>query len=201
MHDHPSTLELQYQAKSALRQRMLQLRMAIPLKSIHDLSRKIVNNLLSLKEIQESKSVALFFPISKKNEVDLRELHLALLESNKQMAYPFIHRESKKMIFRFEPNFENFVHGCLGFSEPPEEAKEATELDIIIVPSLCLDPKGYRIGYGAGYYDRTLPKFCPPAKTIGVSFDFQFLSEVPFTTNDFILDGIVTDERVIYTKN
>ena len=64
------------------------------------------------------------------------------------------------------------------------------------MPAIALDPTGHRIGYGAGFYDRTIPA-SPPATTIGVAFDFQLVAEVPFTERDVALAFIVTDERVI----
>ena len=70
-------------------------------------------------------------------------------------------------------------------------------LDIVIVPGLAFDPQGYRIGYGGGFYDRTLPKWCPPAIAIGVAFDLQLASEVPREPWDIPVDLIVTDQRVL----
>ena len=61
--------------------------------------------------------------------------------------------------------------------------------------AIAIDPTGHRIGYGAGYYNRTVVRFAPPAVTIGVAFDFQLVAEVPFTEHDVPLAHVVTDER------
>ncbi|HEY5239824.1 MAG TPA: 5-formyltetrahydrofolate cyclo-ligase, partial [Polyangiaceae bacterium] len=58
-------------------------------------------------------------------------------------------------------------------------------------------PRGHRIGYGAGYYDRALPRFAPPAVSVTVLFDFQLVAEVPTTDGDVTVDWIVTDTRVM----
>jgi 5-formyltetrahydrofolate cyclo-ligase len=71
------------------------------------------------------------------------------------------------------------------------------ELDVIVVPALAVDPSGQRIGYGAGCYDRTLPQFAPPAKSIAVAFDFQLVAEVPSTPGDIPVDLVVTDTRAL----
>jgi 5-formyltetrahydrofolate cyclo-ligase len=84
-----------------------------------------------------------------------------------------------------------------GFREPPPGAPEATSLDVILVPALQIDARGHRIGYGAGYYDRTLPRFAPPAVAIGVAFDFQLISEVPITEGDVAVSMVVTDQRIL----
>jgi 5-formyltetrahydrofolate cyclo-ligase len=57
--------------------------------------------------------------------------------------------------------------------------------------------RGHRIGYGAGFYDKALPRFAPPARTIIVAFDFQLIPEVPVTEGDVTLDLVITDERAL----
>jgi 5-formyltetrahydrofolate cyclo-ligase len=64
-----------------------------------------------------------------------------------------------------------------------------------VVPALAVDPRGHRVGYGAGFYDRTLPRFVPPAVSIAVAFDFQLAVEVPTTEGDVAVSWIVTDAR------
>ena len=66
----------------------------------------------------------------------------------------------------------------------------------MIVPAVAVDPTGHRIGYGAGFYDRTLPDF-PRAVTVGVAFDYALLVEVPEIATDVPLAWIVTDKRTI----
>ena len=88
-----------------------------------------------------------------------------------------------------------------GFAEPPDEAEEvraeeAGSLDVMIVPALCIDPRGHRLGYGGGFYDRTLRRF-PAAFSVGVGFHFQLIGEVPDTVEDVPVQVVVTDERVI----
>jgi 5-formyltetrahydrofolate cyclo-ligase len=84
-----------------------------------------------------------------------------------------------------------------GFCEPPEDAPEvrAGELDLVFVPALAVAPNGQRVGYGAGFYDATLPDFCPPARSVVVAFDFQLLGEVPSSEQDVACDLVLTDKR------
>jgi 5-formyltetrahydrofolate cyclo-ligase len=86
-----------------------------------------------------------------------------------------------------------------GFREPSLDDPEAVrgEVEAVVVPALAADPSGHRIGYGAGYYDRTLPRFAPPAVAVAVVFDFQLVAEVPTTDGDVRVDWIVTDTRVM----
>ena len=64
------------------------------------------------------------------------------------------------------------------------------------MPALAYDPAGFRIGYGAGHYDRTLP-LCTRAKTVGVCFDFQLIAEVPVTPGDVPVSLVVTEARTL----
>ncbi|HVY49722.1 MAG TPA: 5-formyltetrahydrofolate cyclo-ligase, partial [Minicystis sp.] len=57
---------------------------------------------------------------------------------------------------------------------------------------------GYRLGYGAGYYDRALPRVRPPALAVGVAFSFQLVADLPVTEHDVPVDLVVTDDRVLH---
>ena len=186
---------LAYRAKVELRKRARALRNTIPFNAIAERSAKIQARLENLPHFQEAKRVALFWPIEGRNEVDLRPLAKTLQSRGISVAFPAIDPETRVMTFRFPPNPETMKERGLGFAEPTGEDPEATELDVIVVPALGLDAVGNRIGYGAGYYDRTLPRFCPPAMSIGVAFDFQLLVEVPTTEGDVPVNMVVTDER------
>src|SRR5262245_5948811 len=140
-------------------------------------------------------AVALFYPIEGRNEVDLRPLDAALRDRGARVAYPWIDSETRVMTFRFVADPEAMEERGLGFREPAEGDEEALRLDIIVVPALQIDPRGHRIGYGAGFYDRALPRFAPPALKVGVAYDFQVIPEVPITEGDVALDVVITDVR------
>src|SRR6185369_13454200 len=112
-------------------------------------------------------------------------------------AYPAIDPDTRVMTFRFVADPAAMEERGLGFREPAADAPEAEALDVIVVPALQIDARGHRLGYGAGFYDRTLPRFAPPARTIGVAFGFQLVPEVPITEGDVAVDLIVTDDRTL----
>jgi 5-formyltetrahydrofolate cyclo-ligase len=99
-----------------------------------------------------------------------------------------------------EGAFEERGHG---FPEPRADAPraEADAIDLVIVPGLAFDPRGHRIGYGAGFYDRFLAPLSRPsgaahARAVGVCFDFQVLAEAPTSPEDVAVAVVVTDKRV-----
>jgi 5-formyltetrahydrofolate cyclo-ligase len=195
--DAEMELTLRYRAKAVLRKRARALRSTIPAPAIAARSTQIREALSELDAFAAAKAIALFYPIEGRQEVDLRPLDAELRARGARVAYPSIDPETRVMTFRFVADPEAMEERGLGFREPSDEDAEAAVLDVVIVPALQIDPRGYRIGYGAGFYDRTLPRFCPPARKIGVAFDFQLVPEVPTTDGDVPLEVIVTDTRVL----
>lgn len=192
---------LRYKAKAVLRQRARTLRNTIPIEAIAQRSATIVKTLLGLPEVSGAKSVALFYPMERRHEVDLRPLDAELRARGVRIAYPVVDMESKSMVLRFTGSLRDVQDRGNVAPEPDPSAEEATALDLLVVPALQVDAKGHRIGYGAGFYDRTLPRFAPPAKAIIVAFDFQLIAEVPVTDGDFACDMVVTDQRVLRVES
>lgn len=187
---------LRRQAKAVLRKRARALRITIPASAIQERSQRIVAALLKIPEIAGARAVALFYPIEGRNEVDLRPLDAELRAKGAKIAYPTIDQESRVMSFRFVTETEAMEERGFGFREPAADAEIVSSLDVVVVPALQIDGSGHRIGYGAGYYDRTIPRYCPPAIAIGVAFDFQLVAEVPVTEGDVAVSMVVTDQRV-----
>ncbi|HEX8792002.1 MAG TPA: 5-formyltetrahydrofolate cyclo-ligase [Polyangiaceae bacterium] len=191
--------QLRRRVKIELRKRMRGLRMAMPASACAQRSARIVDRLLALDVVASARAVALFWPIEERHEVDLRTAGTRLVERGVRVAYPAIDPETREMLFRFVDRPEAMVEQGFGFREPSAREPEAPPgaLDVIVVPALAVDPRGHRIGYGAGYYDRTLPRFAPPAATIAVAFDFQLIADAPTSESegDVAVGWVVTDSR------
>lgn len=188
---------LGHQVKAILRKRLRGVRKALSASDVAERSKRITERLLTLPELSGARSVALFWPMEGKNEVDLRSLDSILRERDVRVCYPSLDRETNLMTFRFVETVGAMEELGSGFSEPAPTAPEASSVDVVIVPCLAIDPRGHRIGYGAGYYDRTLPRFSPPGAAIAVAFDFQLVPEVPITETDRTVDAIVTDRQTL----
>jgi 5-formyltetrahydrofolate cyclo-ligase len=195
--DPATELELRYRAKAALRKRARALRNSIPRDAVAERSSRIAARIEELPALAPAREVALFWPIEGRNEVDLTALDARLRAQGKRIAYPSIDPDTRVMTFRLVDDPTSLEERGLGFREPDPAAPEAACLDLVVVPALQIDPRGHRIGYGAGFYDRALPRFCPPALAVGVAFSFQLIAEVPVTEGDVAVSLIVTDERVL----
>ncbi len=93
----------------------------------------------------------------------------------------------------------DLVPGPFGLLEPAAGSPrlEPAALDAAIVPALAYDVRGFRLGYGGGYYDRLLPALRRDCVRIGAIFDEQLIEEVPVESHDQRVDAIVTPRRVI----
>lgn len=187
-------------AKRIMRQRFKGHRATIPLAAARARSAAIRDQLLALPAVRDAAHVAVFWPMEKHREVDLRPLDAALRERGARIAYPRCDMEGHRMTFHFVDAIESLVVAPMGYREPTATMPLAEKLDVVIVPGLAFDDRGHRIGYGAGFYDGALPGVCPPAVSIGVAFDFQLAAEIPNTPGDIPVDHIVTDRRALAPK-
>jgi 5-formyltetrahydrofolate cyclo-ligase len=192
-------LFLRRRVKGELRKRMRGLRQTVPASACAAKSLRVVEKLIALPAIAEARAVALFWPMEDRHEVDLRSLHGRLRERGVRVAYPAVDGENGALVFRFVREPAAMQPNALGVREPSPEEPEAArgDVDVILVPALAVDPRGHRIGYGAGYYDRALPRFSPMATAVCVAFDFQLLVDLPNTPDDVPVAWIVTETRTL----
>ena len=109
---------------------------------------------------------------------------------------PVVLGRGRPLSFRRWAPGEPLVDGTFGIAIPPPEA-ETLDPAILLVPMLAFDGEGYRLGYGGGFYDRTLAlrrARGPAALAVGVAFAGQRIERVPRNTEDERLDWIVTEE-------
>jgi len=182
--------------KAELRKRMRGLRRAAPIASCEARSEKIRARVLGLPEVAAAGTIALFFPIEGRNEVDLRPLDAALRAAGKTCVYPSIDPETNRMTFRVVADLGAMDERGKGFLEPDASAEEVVAPDVIVVPALAAAPSGHRLGYGAGYYDRALGA-APGSYSVIVIYDYQLLMEVPTLPHDVACKLVVTDTRAL----
>jgi len=186
---------IRLKVKAELRKRLRGVRKTTPAEACATRSRALVARLEQHPAVASAKSIALFWPIEARHEVDLRPLDTTLRARGVRIAYPAIDADTNVMTFRFVDDVSLLDEKGFGFHEPAEGAPEAPAVDVMIVPAIAVDPTGHRIGYGAGYYDRTIPKYVPPGVSIAVAYDWQLVAEVPATEHDVRCQWVVTDVR------
>jgi 5-formyltetrahydrofolate cyclo-ligase len=196
-----NTAELADAAKQELRKRLRALRQAHPAEALAARSRAIVTRVASLPAFAAAASVALFFPMLERKEVDLRELDAEARRQGKRVYYPFLEPRGEALVsgLRLTASLDDLVERGQRFREPPPDAPVAArgDVELVLVPALAVAPSGHRLGYGAGFYDSLLPDVCPPAQALVVVYDFQLLVELPTLPHDVACDLVVTDTRVL----
>lgn len=189
-------------AKRQLRRRLRAVRSAVPAAARAERSRAIVERVAATDAFVEARSVGLFSPMQDKGEVDLRALDAAARAAHKIVYYPFMEPRGETIStgFRRVHALADLAEQGRGFAEPPPGAPRAErgDIDLIVVPALGVTENGYRLGYGAGFYDATLPDFRPPARALVVAFDFELLAELPVAEHDVACDLVVTDRRTLH---
>lgn len=137
--------------------------------------------------------IAGYWPMS--DEMDPRPVLLAFAARGHRLALPITPRRGQPLTFRAWAPGGVLRPGPMGTSEPAEG--EALTPDWLLVPLLAFDRAGRRLGYGGGYYDRTLAAL-PGAKPIGIAYAGQEMAEVPAGPQDFRLPLIATEAGVIF---
>ena len=185
---------IRQRAKLALRKQMRAVREALPQDACDARSHEIAKRVLTLAEFERATTVLAFASIRK--EVRTRELMEAAWTAGKRVALPRV--ADDKLSLHWVDSDTELVEGAFSVPEPSREAKrvDATEVEFALVPALAVDPRGYRIGYGGGYYDELLPRL-ERASSCAVAYDFQLIAEVPELPFDVAVDVVVTDARVI----
>ena len=141
-------------------------------------------------------TVALYW--SMRTEIDTRPLAFLLREIATAIAFPVIHGSGQPLGFRLWTPGDALQRGIFGTREPADTAPEVRPR-IVVLPLLAFDREGNRLGYGGGYYDRTL-RFLREngaVKAVGAAYDEQEFPRVPTGPQDEKLDMIVTDRRTL----
>ena len=151
--------------------------------------------LLNLIGHPGDKVVAGYRPI--RSEIDPTPTMAALCEAGVRVAVPVIEAKDSPLLFHeWTPDCE-MVEGAFGAEVPANSVKLYPE--ILITPLVGWDRQGWRLGYGGGFYDRSLEQLRShrPVTAIGFAYAEQELAEAPREPTDQRLDAIVTDKEVV----
>lgn len=126
-------------------------------------------------------------------ELDPAALLEGLAGAGLRTCLPVIQGRGKPLLFRAWRPGDVLEAGSWGIEQPGRTAIEM-EPDVLLVPMLAFDQRGYRLGYGGGFYDRTLERLraLKPVIAIGLAFDEQEVETVPTGPHDVRLDWVLT---------
>ena len=185
------------QMKAALRQDMMARRDALPERERR--SAAICAQIIAMPTYAAARSIHCF--LAMRSEVDTRPLIAEALARGKQVAVPVVVPKAAELTHAWLDSLDagDLVAGNFGTFNPRDmRPAHPGDWDLTIVPLLAFDRRGYRLGYGKGFYDRLLGG--APMPTIGVAFAAQEVDALPVEPFDVPLDCIVTEDEVIITR-
>ena len=132
------------------------------------------------------------------SELDPALLLEVLRATGRAIVYPVVSAPNMPLGFRRWAPGDAIENGVFGTRHPAASLPEQ-EPDVVLVPLLAFDRNGNRLGYGGGYYDRTLAglRSRSSVTAVGIALSAQEVDRVPTTDQDQRLDWIVTEERII----
>lgn len=142
-----------------------------------------------LSEFGHYKSFAIYWEIN--SEVKTSELINHLIQLGKTVYLPIYRKDS--IGFGLYNGLEEAITNKKGAKEPMNIIK-LTNVDVIVVPALAFNREGFRIGYGAGFYDRIL-KIIKTKHRVGFAYDFQVVNEMPIDPYDEPVDIVITEKN------
>jgi len=183
-------------SKALLRAEVIARRAAVSGAEAEAFARRIRNVGEAFAAENSAKVVAAYWPI--KGEASPVPLLAALAAQGLVTALPVIAERRGVLRFRHWRPGEPLVGAVFELKQPGADAPDV-EPDLLFVPLLAFDRRGYRLGYGAGFYDRTLAKLRAERRTttVGIAYAVQELPEIPAEAHDQKLDYVLTDREWI----
>lgn len=185
--------------KKTIRQVIIARRDSLHAEVIEAKSELIKKRLFSLVEFQQADTV--LFYASFRSEVSTHQMIKESLEAGKKIALPRIaNRPHGLELFRIKDFKQDLDRSAQGILEPLLEKTDQVspgDIGLAVIPGVTFDERGYRLGYGGGYFDRLLARFEPSVPIIGLAFELQIVEPLPISAHDLPVRKIITEKRVI----
>jgi 5-formyltetrahydrofolate cyclo-ligase len=181
------------EAKALLRRRARAARGALSPEARAEASVAICRNFFEGVALEPEEAVAAYWRI--RDEVDCQPILVRLMDSGQTVILPVVAGTDQPLDMRVWEAGTPLYEAGFGTLAPAELAPRR-EPDVVLVPLLGFDAAGTRLGYGGGYYDRTLAQLPRRPKLIGLAFSAQELDAIPREPHDVPLDAVITEHGV-----
>ncbi|KMT23093.1 5-formyltetrahydrofolate cyclo-ligase [Clostridium cylindrosporum] len=182
--------------KKELRKELIKNRTSMENVEVEKLSALINSYIMEWDKYKEAKAIMSYY--SFRNEVLTDELINHSFDEGKTVVLPKSIKEGSKILPCIIKSLSELKKENYGIMEPPtDNLLDRDELDIVFVPGVGFDKRGFRIGYGAGYYDRFLNDY--KGIKVGVCFELQMVEYAYNDEHDIAMDYIITEKGIIKT--
>ncbi|MDP1612623.1 MAG: 5-formyltetrahydrofolate cyclo-ligase [Sulfuritalea sp.] len=182
--------------RAALRREKLAARMALDEKTLADLAARIEAHLAKLLAPLPPQTLAFCAPV--RGEFDARPLASRLIGRGWRAAMPIVIETNAPM--RFRQWTPASTMGVDRYDIPiPLEGADLVP-DVVLLPLLAFDAQGFRLGYGGGYFDRTLAALVPRPLAIGIGYELGRVADIRPQTHDIPVAAIVTEAGILRFK-
>ena len=184
-----------YERKAALRRKIAAAERQMPPEERAESDSCLAVQLLQLPDFQNAQTVMLFSPFG--YEPDLKPVLDACKAAGKRLILPRM-KDGHTLECREVLTDARMIPGAYGILEPGDDCRivDRDEIDFVLVPAVCYDETGGRLGHGAGYYDRFLKGYA--GHTAGLCRNVFLQKELPLEVHDIRIGTVVTEERIIF---
>jgi 5,10-methenyltetrahydrofolate synthetase len=190
----PATPSLEHDAKRpsfrvSLRRERIAARENLASQEHATLSRRVESHLWALLATRPPDAIGFCWPF--RAEFDARPLILRLLALGWRAGLPVLNGVAQPMHFRAWTPAASLSIDRYGIHYPTDDQPMLP--DLLLLPVNAFDSAGYRLGYGGGYFDRTLAAMAPSPLTIGVGFELARVDSIHPAPHDIALDAVITE--------
>lgn len=179
--------------RKAERERLIAARLAVPAEERRELAAEVAAELDQLIAPGPGLTVSLYWPF--RAELDLRDWMQRAAERGARVALPVVVAKGQPLVFREWRPGCRMERGVWNIPIPAEG--EEVVSNVTIAPLVGYDPACYRLGYGGGFFDRTLAALSPRPRVIGVGHPIAAIPTIHPQPHDIPMDAIVTGRGLL----
>lgn len=186
--------------KELLRRKMINWRLTLGSTDRVRWSRRAQERLINSDWFREAGTILIYMAF--RGEVRTQMIATAAGAAGKRLCLPRVQSRTRRLVLHaYSGDPTTLAEGAFGIREPAQDWPEVgfSEVDLVVAPGVAFDLGGYRLGYGGGYYDRTLVEVRagnPAVRVVGLAYEFQVLGSLPVEEHDMRLDGLVTERAL-----
>jgi 5-formyltetrahydrofolate cyclo-ligase len=183
-------------AKEALRKRLSALRRTLTAEARAERSLRACEHLIAQPGFDSARVILAYAAL--RFELDPSHAVAQAASAGKTVLLPRIVPETSELMLHVYEAGDELGESEFGVREPRESAARILpeQVDLVLVPALAFDARGFRLGYGKGFYDRLLPLLVR-AERVGLAFELSLLPQLPNEDHDIAVHRVVTEKRVI----